>query len=273
MRKSSIVGLLLGFGGLVLLAGCATQAQKPAQEATPEQKARSSVASAFMTGTAPEILSEKVALGADLQALLGLPPGTDGAKIYDALLGLTQGATPKIGEATAEEAQRSREHSPPLFTLSAGDLKLLLHYDLQGNHVDFVESLSAPMTAATPVAETTPVAEAAQPVPMAEPAPPATMAEAARSEPAETVYSVVEPKAPSTARAKRKAQAKPKPKALAKAKPQSRATPVRTAQAAEPQSRIAALKPPTLKPSGPCVIKPVMSDQDLVNCGATPPRY
>jgi hypothetical protein len=27
---------------------------------------------------------------------------------------------------------------------------------------------------------------------------------------------------------------------------------------------------PQLKPNGPCVIKPVMSDQDLVNCGATP---
>jgi hypothetical protein len=25
-----------------------------------------------------------------------------------------------------------------------------------------------------------------------------------------------------------------------------------------------------LKPTGPCEIKPVMSDQDLVNCGATP---
>ena len=29
-------------------------------------------------------------------------------------------------------------------------------------------------------------------------------------------------------------------------------------------------RPPPPKPSGPCVIKPVMSDQDLVNCGATP---
>src|SRR2546430_50514 len=27
---------------------------------------------------------------------------------------------------------------------------------------------------------------------------------------------------------------------------------------------------PLLKPTGPCEIKPVMSDQDLVNCGATP---
>jgi hypothetical protein len=26
-----------------------------------------------------------------------------------------------------------------------------------------------------------------------------------------------------------------------------------------------------LKPDGPCVVRPVMSNQDLVNCGATPP--
>jgi hypothetical protein len=29
-------------------------------------------------------------------------------------------------------------------------------------------------------------------------------------------------------------------------------------------------KRPPLRKSGPCEIKPVMSDQDLVNCGATP---
>lgn len=71
------------------------------------------------------------------------------------------------------------------------------------------------------------------------------------------VYSVVEPKVP------------PKPKARAKAKAKGKAKgPRRVAQAS--------VRPPVeaqLKRSGPCVIKPVMSDQDLVNCGATPPRY
>jgi len=43
---------------------------------------------------------------------------------------------------------------------------------------------------------------------------------------------------------------------------------------ARAQQARAQLEPPrpALKPTGPCDIKPVMSDQDLVNCGATP-RY
>ncbi len=223
--------------GIVLLAGCAAQAQQAAPEATPEQKARSYVASAFMTGAAPAILSEKVALGPDLQARLGLAPGTDGAKIYDALIGLMQGATPKIGDATPEEAQRSQQQAPPLFTLSAGDLKLLMHYDLQANKVDFVEQLSAP-----PVAATAPVAEAAKP----EAAKPEAVKEQPEPAAAQPAYSVVEPKTPQ--------KAAPKP---------------------EPRPRVQAKAPvePALKPNGPCAIKPVMSDQDLVNCGATPPRY
>lgn len=227
--------------GIVLLAGCAAQAQQPAPEATPEQKARSSIASAFMTGAAPAILSDKVVLGPELQARLGLPPGTERAKIYDALIGLTQGATPKVSEATPEEAQRFAQAGQPLFTLTAGDLKLLVHYDLQDNNVDFAEQLSAP-----PIAAAAPVAEPAQPAPVSE------AAQAA----APPAYSVVEPKAPPKVKARPRAKAKAEPKPVAQAA-------VRHAENAQPP----------LASNGPCVIKPVMSDQDLVNCGATPPRY
>lgn len=72
-------------------------------------------------------------------------------------------------------------------------------------------------------------------------------------------YSVVEPKAP------------------AKAKPAARK---RAAKAnARVEAATAAPKPAAMaradvvKANGPCAVKPVMSDQDLVNCGATPPRY
>jgi len=68
-------------------------------------------------------------------------------------------------------------------------------------------------------------------------------------------YSVVEPKAP--------AKAKP---AVKKRAAQANAK-VETGTAAEAPV-VASAEP--LKPKGPCVIKPVMSDQDLVNCGATP---
>lgn len=61
-------------------------------------------------------------------------------------------------------------------------------------------------------------------------------------------YSVVEPKAPAKAKpAARKRAAKANAGAMARAD--------------------------VLKPNGPCAVKPVMSDQDLVNCGATPPRH
>ena len=71
-------------------------------------------------------------------------------------------------------------------------------------------------------------------------------------------YSVVAPKAPAKAKpaAKRRA-AKANAKAITKAK-------------AKAKPRVVASAEPALKPNGPCVIKPVMSDQDLVNCGATP---
>lgn len=60
--------------------------------------------------------------------------------------------------------------------------------------------------------------------------------------------------------------------------------PYSTVEPREPQSSKPGSRPPVYgvaeprlpgssrapKPNGPCVIKPVMSDQDLVNCGATP---
>lgn len=79
----------------------------------------------------------------------------------------------------------------------------------------------------------------------------ASAAGAQQAEPQTPAYSVVEPKAPAKAKpAARKRAARANAKATARAKPPL---------VAEAQ---------TVKPSGPCVIKPVMSDQDLVNCGA-----
>lgn len=75
-------------------------------------------------------------------------------------------------------------------------------------------------------------------------------------------YSVVEPKTPPKAKpAPRKRTAKANAKTGAKAKPR--------ASTAGPTMARAEV----VKPTGACVIKPVMTDQDLVNCGATPPRY
>ena len=83
------------------------------------------------------------------------------------------------------------------------------------------------------------------------------------------VFDVVEPKAPSVAKPKPVAKAKrgAKSKSAAKPAPRTRSAAV---QAPKPLAREDALRAEVLKPNGPCVIKPVMSDQDLVNCGARP---
>jgi len=72
--------------------------------------------------------------------------------------------------------------------------------------------------------------------------------QSATPKPEAPAYSVVEPKAP------------------AKAKPAARR---RAAKA----NAGAMARADALKPNGPCAVKPVMSDQDLVNCGATPPQH
>jgi len=43
-----------------------------------------------------------------------------------------------------------------------------------------------------------------------------------------------------------------------------------TSRPVQPMASVQEPPKPLLKPNGPCAINPVMSDQDLVNCGATP---
>ena len=90
----------------------------------------------------------------------------------------------------------------------------------------------------------------------------ATSALAQQSEaqkPEQPGYSVAEPKKPAKARTAVRKRAARHNAQLGKA--QSAAKP-----AAAPVMAQATLP----RPNGPCLIKPVMSDQDLVNCGATP---
>jgi hypothetical protein len=79
--------------------------------------------------------------------------------------------------------------------------------------------------------------------------------EAQKSE--QPTYTVVEPKKPAKAKA-----------AVRKRAARHNAQVGKT-QSAPPAPAVMARAEAT-KPTGPCVIKPVMSDQDLVNCGATP---
>ena len=112
---------------------------------------------------------------------------------------------------------------------------------------------------ATPPAVSVPAVAAPTVSPEPTPTPVATPAPAPTPEPAAATAAetpkpglqIVEPQEP---------RAKPAVAPVAKAQPAPAATMVRAREA----------RPPLPKPNGPCLIKPVMSDQDLVNCGATP---
>jgi hypothetical protein len=157
-------------------------------------------------------MGERVALGPELEQRLGLSPGADRVRIYDALMIYTDGKPLRVRKATAEEIARykpqtKRELKDPIFTVQAGDIALLVEYDMQANAIPFVGQLG--------VAYQPPVA-----TPRAAPVPP------------------------------------PPPVATIARKPAP--------------ARVPPPPPEVLKPNGPCVVKPVMSEQDLVNCRAAP---
>lgn len=124
----------------------AAAAEKPQPPAT-EAQARYWVYGAFLTQAEPEILSERVALGAELEQRLGIASGTDRAKVYTALMALIDGKPLNVRKATPEEvakysAETRRELKETVFAVQAGDVILLVQYDLQANTIPFVGELS-----------------------------------------------------------------------------------------------------------------------------------
>ena len=238
------------------VAAPALAQQQGAPAKTTEQQARSYVASAFITGAAPAVMSDKVMVSPALRQRLDLAPDANGAAVYKAVMGVTGGKQVQVRRAAGDEIAQSEAPAPvseqPIFAVEAGDATLIVQYDLARDNISFVGlpgavATAAPVVAPAPpqrVAETPTIAEApkpaAAPVPMEAPKP--AMSETPK--PAQ----VVEPQVPRVAK------------------------PVATVAAARPVQPVApvAEQRPPLRKSGPCEIKPVMSDQDLVNCGATP---
>jgi len=203
-------------------------------------------------------MGERVALGPELEQRLGLAGGADRRRVYDALMSYTDGKRLSVRRATADEIgryrpQAKRDLKAPIFAVQADDITLLVEYDMQANTIPFVGQLSAadqpPRPAAPPQVEQ----RAAPPVPVAAPKPAA---------PPPAPVATPKPPAPAVA------VATPKP-APAVAAPAPRAAPV----VPKPQARVAAPPPvePQLRPNGPCEVKPVMTEQDLVNCRAGAP--
>lgn len=264
---------------LLALSAAPALAQQPATKSS-EQQARTYITSAFMTGAAPMILSDDVVVQPELRQRLKLPEDANSRTVYQALVNVTRGKLLQVRPAIRDEVLKSQviaTAGKPIFALEAGETTLVLQYDLDRDNIAFVGQPAqiatasavtppsavqpatepAPSVAQTPVPETSAPAPAApEPAPAAAEAPPASAAsepspaEAAKpaEEPAKPALQVVEPQEPRLT--------KQAPSAAAPKTQQARAE-------LEPARAL-------LKPIGPCEIKPVMSDQDLVNCGATP---
>ena len=221
----------------LLFAGLALAAPAPAQIGgmpTPAVQAESHILSAFTTRTDPRVLSDSVALGPALRGHVG--DEKDGRRIYDALIAGLAGKSLSSRSLSIAEAVRYTSlgvnSADPVVLLEAGDVRLLMQYSVAEKHVAFVEQLAGtpiavPMIQDVPKPE--PIVERPLPTELP-PVPPAAVAV-----PAPTAVAV---------------PAAPKPAPVATPKP----------RAAAP---VAAVKP---RPRGECVIKPVMSEDDLWNC-------
>jgi len=194
----------------------------------------SHILSAFTSGADPRVLSGGVTLGPALRAELGAE--TDSRKVYEALVERIGGRRLRVDPVPPAEAVRYASlpgvtPGEQLIWMQAGELVLLLQYAAAQKNVTFVERLSKP----APRSET--------PKPGPKPEPPVVVASPKPEPP--PVTAVPLPAAPEP----------PPTPVIEKPKP-----PAVTVQ-----------KPAPARPRGECVIKPVMTEDDLYNCSGPVP--
>src|SRR5262245_18742809 len=137
--------LLIALAG-ALHAGFALAQRRPATEAD----AMSYITSAFVSQADPGVLSPGVALGPELEQALGLPPGTDRVKIYQAVTPLADDPRLVVRRAASAEVEAYGARrglaagSHPLFTVEAGEVRLLVQYDLQALSILYLGRLGLP---------------------------------------------------------------------------------------------------------------------------------
>lgn len=217
--------------------------------AQPVTEAEARIQSAFSSSPEPGVLAEDVKLGPALQRALS--GEKDRGRIYAALIRQIAGQPVRVSVLSPVEAALVGGNvSEPLVRLEAGELALLMRYSPERKQVAFVEQLRAAAPVAEPAPPPAPVVpqvESAQLPPQAPKAAPVSaipLPDAPQPRPAPAL---VEKRAPPPAPA---AVAKPvTPKVIEKPKPAALASPA-----------------PPAKPRGECVIKPVMSEEDLWNC-------
>jgi len=243
---------------IAVLAAAPAWAQQQPPGKTTEQQARSYILSAFMTGAAPAVLASDVKVNPALREKLAVEPQADGRAVYLAMVRLTSGKSLTVRPPSEEDlakAELRSEPGKPLFAMDVGSTVFVMQYDLESDNVTQVAD------ATRPVAVTSPVTAPVQPQPIVEAPKPAVEAPKPAPEPAPTAVAPPAPAAEPVARIQVVEPREPKFTQAPAAPPVA----PRAVQVTREEPR-----PPLLKPAGPCVIKPVMSDQDLVNCGATP---
>ena len=131
----------------VLHAGLSLAQRRPATEA----EAMSYITSAFISQADPGAMSSGVALGPELEKALGLPPGTDRVKVYQAVVPLADDPRLEVRRAAPADvadygARRGFDPASPhpLFTVQTSKVKLLVQYDLKAFNIVFVGQLGVP---------------------------------------------------------------------------------------------------------------------------------
>jgi hypothetical protein len=244
----------------LLTAALASLCHAQPQAQTTENQARYYVYGAFLTHAVPEIMGEGVRLGPELEQRLGLEPGADRRRIYDALMGYTDGKRIAVRRATPNELmgyQARRNLQSPVFAVQAGDITLLVEYDMQANTIPFVGQLGVAYQ--PPVAPPVVEQRGAPPVAVIAPKPKPKPAAKPRAAAAE----VLRPNGPCIVQPVMSEQ----DLANCRNVPVTRVAPPPPASV-KPQARVA--PPPVPVRTGPCEVKPVMSEEDLANCRNAP---
>jgi len=150
----------------IALAGALHAGLSLAQRRTAtEAEAMSYITSAFISQADPGVMSPAVALGPELEKALGLPSGTDRVKVYQAVVPLANDPRLEVRRAAPDDvaaygARRGFDPASPhpLFTVQAGQVKLLVQYDLKAFNIVFVGQLGVPDPDPVVVAKADPAA-------------------------------------------------------------------------------------------------------------------
>ena len=149
------------------------------RRAATEAQAMSYIHSAFVTAADHGSMSPWARLGPELAQRLALGSSPDARRVYEAVVALTAGTSIEVRKASPEElATYPSRHMidaalHPVFTVDAGEPKLLVQYDLLMTQILFVGQLGvrAPQSAPQPEPQADPPKAKAKAKPKPKPKP------------------------------------------------------------------------------------------------------